>query len=172
MLSKVIHFGWVLCGALSLVSLDVGLMKTNGPCEPLGFCRKLHSPSATINHTNLFHYTTPKTHTPKHAYKQSPTVDLWSSSLVCLFTCLHRTTVSSTSNSHGYPLFYVYLYRCPASFIVVCIVAWDAIPKAEADGAYKLLVHKLNKFGLPTTRRCATNENRTCACQGKQNDWD
>jgi len=57
-------------------------------------------------------------------------------------------------------------YRCDASFIVVCMVAWDGIPKHEADNAYRLLVHKLNKFGLPTTRRCATNENRTCACQG------
>lgn len=41
------------------------------------------------------------------------------------------------------------------------------MPIVEADNMYKLLVHKLNKFGLPTTRRCATNENRTCACQGK-----
>lgn len=45
-------------------------------------------------------------------------------------------------------------------------MAWDGVPKQEADSVYKLLVHKLNKFGLPTTRRCATNENRTCACQG------
>lgn len=60
------------------------------------------------------------------------------------------------------------LSRCQASFIVVCIVAWDGLPKYEADNTYKLLVHKLNKFGLPTTRRCATNENRTCACQGKK----
>lgn len=57
--------------------------------------------------------------------------------------------------------------RCKATFIVVCIVAWDGMPKMEADNAYRLLIHKLNKFGLPTTRRCATNENRTCACQGK-----
>lgn len=57
--------------------------------------------------------------------------------------------------------------RCKASFIVVCIVAWDGMPKMDADNAYRLLIHKLNKFGLPTTRRCATNENRTCACQGK-----
>lgn len=41
------------------------------------------------------------------------------------------------------------------------------MPKMEADNAYRLLIHKLNKFGLPTTRRCATNENRTCACQGE-----
>lgn len=57
--------------------------------------------------------------------------------------------------------------RCKASFIVVCIVAWEGMPKHEADNSYRLLIHKLNKFGLPTTRRCATNENRTCACQGK-----
>ena len=51
--------------------------------------------------------------------------------------------------------------------MVISIVVWDAMPLHEADSMYKLLVHKLNKFGLPTTRRCATNENRTCACQGK-----
>lgn len=48
----------------------------------------------------------------------------------------------------------------------MCIVAWEGVPKHEADNSYRLLIHKLNKFGLPTTRRCATNENRTCACQG------
>lgn len=59
-------------------------------------------------------------------------------------------------------------FRCNAAYIVVCIVAWEGLPRLDADNAYKLLVQKLNKFGLPTTRRCATNENRTCACQGKQ----
>lgn len=59
-----------------------------------------------------------------------------------------------------------FLYRCKAAFVVISIVVWDAMPLIEADNMYKLLVHKLNKFGLPTTRRCATNENRTCACQG------
>ncbi|XP_031638161.1 DNA N6-methyl adenine demethylase-like isoform X2 [Contarinia nasturtii] len=57
-------------------------------------------------------------------------------------------------------------HKCNATFIVVCIVAWEGVPKHEADNSYRLLIHKLNKFGLPTTRRCATNENRTCACQG------
>lgn len=64
-------------------------------------------------------------------------------------------------------LFLVSIIRCRAAYIIVCLVAWDGLPKYDADNAYKLLVHKLNKFGLPTTRRCATNENRTCACQGK-----
>lgn len=63
---------------------------------------------------------------------------------------------------------FMFLSRCKAAFIVVCIVAWDGMPKMEADNAYRLLIHKLNKFGLPTTRRCATNENRTCACQGNE----
>lgn len=56
--------------------------------------------------------------------------------------------------------------RCTAAFIIVCMVAWDGMPRLEADNAYKNLIPKLNKFGLPTTRRCATNESRTCACQG------
>lgn len=62
---------------------------------------------------------------------------------------------------------YLLLHSCSATFLIICIVVWDGIPKHEADDVYKLLIHKLNKFGLPTTRRCATNENRTCACQGE-----
>ncbi|XP_053686989.1 methylcytosine dioxygenase TET [Sabethes cyaneus] len=57
-------------------------------------------------------------------------------------------------------------HRCKASFIVICIVVWDGIPTQEADSVYRMLAVKLNKYGLPTVRRCATNENRTCACQG------
>lgn len=49
---------------------------------------------------------------------------------------------------------------------MICIVVWDGIPTHEADSVYRMLAVKLNKFGLPTVRRCATNENRTCACQG------
>ncbi|XP_047986401.1 LOW QUALITY PROTEIN: DNA N6-methyl adenine demethylase [Leguminivora glycinivorella] len=57
-------------------------------------------------------------------------------------------------------------HKCPTTWIVVCLVAWEGIPQSEADLDYTLLSHKLNRYGLPTTRRCATNENRTCACQG------
>lgn len=60
-------------------------------------------------------------------------------------------------------------HKCATSWIVVCLVAWEGIPQSEADLDYTLLSHKLNRYGLPTTRRCATNENRTCACQGKYN---
>lgn len=59
-------------------------------------------------------------------------------------------------------------HRCATAWIVVCLVAWEGIPQSEADLDYTLLAHKLNRYGLPTTRRCATNENRTCACQGKR----
>lgn len=57
-------------------------------------------------------------------------------------------------------------HKCSSSWIVVVIVAWEGVPLHEADHVYTLLSTKLNRFGLPTTRRCATNEPRTCACQG------
>ncbi|XP_059475689.1 methylcytosine dioxygenase TET isoform X2 [Neocloeon triangulifer] len=61
-------------------------------------------------------------------------------------------------------------HKCPTAWIVICIVAWDGVPSNEAGRLYNLLVEKLNRFGLPTTRRCATNEPRTCACQGLDPD--
>ncbi|XP_017888438.1 DNA N6-methyl adenine demethylase isoform X2 [Ceratina calcarata] len=61
-------------------------------------------------------------------------------------------------------------HKCPTAWIVVCMVAWEGVPTHEADKIYSLLTHKLNRFGLPTTRRCGTNEPRTCACQGLDPD--
>ncbi|KAF5269188.1 hypothetical protein FQR65_LT02489 [Abscondita terminalis] len=61
-------------------------------------------------------------------------------------------------------------HNCFAAIIVVCIVAWDGVTLGDADTIYDMLCHKLNKFGLPTNRRCATNEPRTCACQGLDPD--
>lgn len=59
---------------------------------------------------------------------------------------------------------------CRSAFIVVCLVVWDGVESGNADELYSLLTEKLNKFGLPTKRRCATNEPRTCACQGVNED--
>ncbi|XP_074027219.1 ten-Eleven Translocation (TET) family protein isoform X2 [Leptinotarsa decemlineata] len=57
-------------------------------------------------------------------------------------------------------------HTCHSAFLVICLVAWEGVEKGNADDLYNLLTEKLNKFGLPTKRRCATNEPRTCACQG------
>ncbi|KAG5885319.1 hypothetical protein JTB14_020691 [Gonioctena quinquepunctata] len=57
-------------------------------------------------------------------------------------------------------------HSCHSAFIVICIVSWEGVEKGDADELYSLLTEKLNKFGIPTKRRCATNEPRTCACQG------
>ncbi|KAK0178727.1 hypothetical protein PV327_007590 [Microctonus hyperodae] len=61
-------------------------------------------------------------------------------------------------------------HKCATAWIVVAMVAWEGVPTHEADRIYSLLTHKLNRFGLPTTRRCGTNEPRTCACQGLDPD--
>ncbi|KAG8232101.1 hypothetical protein J437_LFUL012299 [Ladona fulva] len=61
-------------------------------------------------------------------------------------------------------------HKCATAWIIVATVAWDGVPSHEADRLYAVLTDKLNRFGLPTTRRCATNEPRTCACQGLDPD--
>ncbi|RXG70840.1 Methylcytosine dioxygenase TET3 [Armadillidium vulgare] len=61
-------------------------------------------------------------------------------------------------------------HTCNSSWIVVVIVAWDGMSQEIADDLYTTLVHKLNKFGNPTERRCGTNEDRTCFCQGIEQD--
>lgn len=50
------------------------------------------------------------------------------------------------------------------------MVAWEGVSTSTADTLYYTLVDKLNKFGSPTRRRCGTNEQKTCACQGLDPD--
>ena len=56
-------------------------------------------------------------------------------------------------------------HRCPLAWIIVVSVAWEGLALADSDYLYSELVYKLNESGIATNRRCAVNEQRTCACQ-------
>lgn len=61
-------------------------------------------------------------------------------------------------------------HHCMSAYIVMVIVAWEGVHADMADDLYKTVVHKTVNFGFPTQRRCGTNEQRTCACQGADSE--
>jgi len=61
-------------------------------------------------------------------------------------------------------------HRCQTTWLIVISVAWEGLALGDSDYLYGELVYRLNAHGVATNRRCATNEDRTCACQGLDPD--
>nr|XP_002125458.3 uncharacterized protein LOC100181878 [Ciona intestinalis] len=57
-------------------------------------------------------------------------------------------------------------HRCITAVMVVVIMLWEGVSRPLADFSYNKCTQLIPTNGTATERRCGTNEERTCACQG------
>lgn len=55
-------------------------------------------------------------------------------------------------------------HHCETAVLVILILAWEGIPRPVADHLYQDLTETLFKYGSPTSRRCALNEEWVFSC--------
>ncbi|XP_026881792.2 methylcytosine dioxygenase TET3 [Electrophorus electricus] len=61
-------------------------------------------------------------------------------------------------------------HHCANAVIIILILCWEGVPRAIGDKLYREVSETLTKYGIPTSRRCGLNDDRTCACQGKDTE--
>ncbi|XP_072521313.1 methylcytosine dioxygenase TET3 isoform X2 [Salminus brasiliensis] len=61
-------------------------------------------------------------------------------------------------------------HHCANAVIIILILAWEGVSRAVGDKLYREISDTLTKYGNPTSRRCGLNDDRTCACQGKDSE--
>ena len=57
-------------------------------------------------------------------------------------------------------------HHCKNQWVVILTVAWDGIPKMEADHYYEFMSNITGKYGKSFARQCEANSKKTCVCQG------
>jgi len=57
-------------------------------------------------------------------------------------------------------------HTCDTAVMVIAIVVWEGVPQKQADDLYDYMSKRTALYGFETERRCGTNDERMCACQG------
>ncbi len=59
-------------------------------------------------------------------------------------------------------------HSCSASCVVIALVAWEGMEEAAVSRIYERMVPLLSAHGLGIVRGCRGNKNKTCRCQGDE----
>ena len=62
-------------------------------------------------------------------------------------------------------------HKCECQWIVMAIIKWDGIKAELADSIYEKMKDNLGPHGIALPRKCVANSEKTCACQGLNEEY-